>query len=329
MTAQRVRITLFRRLSGLYRLQAETRKRFRDRRDLDRLSLPPGVSDDESYRKIKEMIPELNSYKASTVRHLREKAAAAGCRDLEEYRLFLLEHAEELEKLKSNLTRNGTDFFRGNDWDYFNRACLAKFAGRKDIRVWCAGCSTGEEVFSLLLLLIDYVPLEGIRVLATDYSDEMLEKCRQAAYSAWNLNCIPEKHLKYVRLCRLSGPLSVKKLLKPKFTFVPEMKDVITTQNLNLLTDPYPEGFDIILCRNVLKFFSLETIGRLQEKLVRSLAEGGFLFLSTDGNSKNVELIRDPEALGVEQMDGRCIYRKKAAETDSRPDREGAGPKEA
>ena len=166
-------------------------------------------------------------------------------------------------------------------------------------------------------------------MLATDYSDEMLEKCRQAAYSAWNLNCIPEKHLKYVRLCRLSGPLSVKNLLKPKFTFVPEMKNAITMQNLNLLTDPYPEGFDIILCRNVLKFFSLETIGRLQEKLVRSLAEGGFLFLSTDGNSKNVELIRDPEALGVEQMDGRCIYRKKTAETDSRTDREGAGPKEA
>ena len=107
MTAQGVRITLFRRLSGLYRLQAETRKRFRDRRDLDRLSLPPGVSDDESYRKIKEMIPELNSYKASTVRHLREKAAAAGCRDLEEYRLFLLEHAEELEKRIRN--RGDTD----------------------------------------------------------------------------------------------------------------------------------------------------------------------------------------------------------------------------
>ena len=84
-------------------------------------------------------------------------------------------------------------------------------------------------------------------------------------------------------------------------------------KNLNLLTDPFPAGFDVILCRNVLKFFSPQKIAQIQEQLAHSLNRGGFLFLSADDHHYDLEFINAPASMGLEQMDDRCIYRKPSA----------------
>ena len=261
-------------------------KKYRKKQDLD------------GFKKITELIPELASYKAEQYEHLLAQAQKAGCADLNEYYEHLLAHGEELEKLRSNLTYLGSHFFRGSDWDFFNETCLKTFEGRDKVRVWCAGCATGQEAYSTILCLLDHVPLEAIEVLATDYNEGQIEKTRSGSYFNMHLHEVPERYRKYLT----EG--------EKKFEFLPEIRAKITVGLLNLLTDPYPEGFDVIICRNVIKFFNSDAILMVQEKLASSLNKDGFVFLSRDDNAKTAEMIMNPSRLGLKQMADKSIYRK-------------------
>lgn len=253
------------------------------------------------YKKIKRIVPELYSYKDATIEHLQERAEEKGCSSLKQYYEYLKNSDEELLFLKTNLTKKGTHFFRGDDWDFFNEKCLSQFAGKTDIRIWCAGCSSGEEAYSTLMSILDYVELSDVHILATDYNDELLEKCRNGSYFNMHYEEIPEQYRKYVD----KGP--------KKFTINPDLMNVVTTENIDLLKSPFPENMDIIVCRNVLKFFAPDVIAGIHVKLVQSLRSGGFLFVSSDGDEKNkhAEYIQDPERLDMIQIEDRSIFRKK------------------
>lgn len=97
---------------------------------------------------------------------------------------------------------------------------------------------------------------------------------------------------------------------KDSFTFIPEITGIVHTQTINLLTEEYPNDFNIILCRNVIKFFTPEKIREVQEKLASSLAMGGYLFLSDDDKSNGTEMIKEPALLGLRQICDKCIYQK-------------------
>ena len=252
-----------------------------------------------AYFRIVRLIPEMRMYYSVAVKSRFDALAKEkGCEDLTElYRLVRRDPAE-LEQVKSMLTWKGSHFFRGEDWPFFIKTCLAPLAGRKKLRFWCAGCSSGEEVYSLLMALLDYVPAEEIDILATDYNDELLAKCAAGDYGPSNIPEIPEQYLRHMEK------------RKSHYVMRPELRAAVHTQNLNLLTDPYPSGFDGILCRNVLKFFTFSQIAVCHEKLADSLKEGGFLFLSEDDGHRSNERPANPAALGMEELGGRCIYRK-------------------
>ena len=259
-------------------------------------------ADKKTFAKIQRLLPNLQYYNDSAIGPIQNRAKEVGFTDLESYYRFLLENGEEREQLKTRFTYQSETFFRGNDWGFFSERCLSSFVGCGSVHAWSAACANGQEVYSLILALSEYVPLEKIRVLASDYDDRMLENCMTARYPTFTLKQIPRKFRRYA--LDLGGGLH------PRFTFKDELKDRIYTQNINLLTDPFPEGFDVILCRNVLKFFTPEKIGEVQKKLADSLKPGGFLFVSTDGENNTKELIGDPGALGLQQIDGRCVYQK-------------------
>ena len=257
-------------------------------------------SESKAYEKIQSLVPEIASYKKATFIHVRDVAKQRGFDNLKAYADALATDQGEVEYLKRNLTLKGSHFFRGDDWDYLNKQCLSTFAGRDTVSVWCAGCSSGEEVYSVIMSLMDYVPLEGIRVLATDYNEEQLEKCRVGSYFNMHYEEIPEGYRHYVVMLD-DGK---------RFTFPQEMKDVMSVRQLNLLTDEYPGPFDLVICRNVIKFFSLDMIPQVQRKLAETVAPGGYLFLSTDDKTKGIELIPNPKSLGMELVSLRGIYRK-------------------
>lgn len=256
--------------------------------------------DQRYYKKMAKIIPELASYKDATIMHIQDRAAEVGVSDLQSYYEYLKTNEEEQQFLKKNLTKLGSHFFRGEDWEFFKTSCLSQFAGKKDIRIWCAGCSSGQEVYSTLMSILDYVDINDVSVLATDYNDDLLAKCADASYFNMHYHEVPEKYQKYVD----KG--------EKKFVMKPELKSVVTTKHLNLLTDEYPKDVDIIICRNVLKFFSMDVIDSIHVRFADSLRSGGFLFVSADEDEKNKhsEFVRNPEKLGMSQVEDRSIFRK-------------------
>ena len=217
---------------------------------------------------------------------------------MKSYYRLLCSNEGERDDLRINLTLKGTHFFRGNVWEYFAENCASAFAQKTNIRIWCAGCSSGEEAYSMIMVLLDFVKPEVIDVLATDYNDELLEKCNKAEYFNMHFEEIPEKYRHHV----ITGA--------KKFSIKPYLRECVHTANVNLLFDEYPAPFDIIVCRNVIKFFAADVIPRVQRGLINSLSEGGFLLLSVDGNNNTLELVQHPTEMGVLQLDDMPIYVK-------------------
>ena len=253
-----------------------------------------------SYHAIAQLIPELCSYKRETIFFLRDLARERGFDSLASYHIRLLDEADEVAFLRKHLTFSGTHFFRGEDWDFFGDQCLSALSGRKDVRIWCAGCSSGEEAYSTAMLALEHLCAGGFSILATDYSDEMLARCRRAEYASMHLEEIPERFQHHV----------IKLQKGSRFTFDKVVLETVHAENLNLITDEYPVRFDVIVCRNVIKFFASDVRDRVKRQLIASLAEGGFLFVSNDETAGLQELLGDPEAMGVCQIGGRSIYRK-------------------
>ena len=250
------------------------------------------------YQKIIELVPELQKYSEWQIDFVRETAAKKNCGSVQGYYKLLEADPEELTHFRQNLTYVGSHFFRGDDWPFLSERCLSSFAGADRVRVWCAACSSGQEVYSIIAALSDFVPLEKIDVFASDYNEEMIRKCEEGSHFNMHLKEVPEKY----RGLLSEGP--------KKFTFTENVRKRITTGRIDLLKDEYPRGFDIVLCRNVLKFFTPEVMEDCQKKLSASLCRGGYLFLSDDDGGTRVELIKDSEKLGLVQLDNRCIYQK-------------------
>jgi chemotaxis protein methyltransferase CheR len=183
---------------------------------------------------------------------------------------------KELAQMLDVLTTNKTYFYReAAHFDYLCQEILPHLRQPK-FRLWSAGCSSGEEPYTIGVLLREH--LKGldrldVRILATDLSQRVLEKARAATYSAETLSELPpallQKHFTLVngtpaRSYRVND--NVRKLV----AFAP----------LNLLAEwPMKGPFDVIFCRNVMIYFDLETRARLVNRYWQMLAPGGHLFI--------------------------------------------------
>jgi chemotaxis protein methyltransferase CheR len=145
------------------------------------------------------------------------------------------------------------------------------------MRVWSAGCSTGEEPYSLAMILWNYFPPSAgweIEILATDISNRALERARQAIWPIEKAKYIPEVYLKRFML-KGTGAQS------GKMKAGAEIRSVIRFERLNLNDKVYPVTslFDIILCRNVLIYFYDAHRARVADRLLEHLAPGGFFLV--------------------------------------------------
>ena len=261
--------------------------------------IPITKEDRKYYELIGEMIPEIRMYKKETIYTVKKQGLAKHCFRLRSYHRYLIRHPEEQALLRKSLTLTGSHFFRGNDWDDFQRISEQVLHDRERVKIWCVGCANGKEVYSLIMAYLNFMDISQLDVLASDYKDELLAVCKEGVYGTSMLKEIPEAYYQYLDIGE-------------KIVFHKELRDCIHTQNINLLTDSYPAGFDVILCRNVIKFFSPEMREKVKKDLSASLAPGGILFVSDDENARGVELISEPEKLGLCSTDNRCIYVRKS-----------------
>ncbi|MEK6772386.1 MAG: CheR family methyltransferase [Bdellovibrionota bacterium] len=182
-----------------------------------------------------------------------------------------------------SLTTNTTQFFREPTHFSFLETKLPEILAQKkqqknnNLRVWCSASSTGQEVYTLLMVLDNYLQnLSGcsIKFLATDIDHEVLERASDAIYRESEIGGIPKEYLKkYFHSSEDEKGI--------KFQLKSNYRDMIRFATFNLLTESYPfqYPFDIIFCRNVLIYFDRATCEAVIEKLAKSLSVGGILFL--------------------------------------------------
>jgi chemotaxis protein methyltransferase CheR len=187
---------------------------------------------------------------------------------------------KELLHLIDVVTTNKTDFFREpRHFDFLSTRALPELtaSGRRTMTVWSAGCSTGEEPYTLAMVLSEYAtahPGFSFRILATDISTTVLEKAALGIYPSQLVRPVPPA-LKGKYLMRSREPGS------DRVRVVPELRRLIDFRRLNFMEPDYglEEKVDAIFCRNVIIYFDRPTQQRILGKLTRYLEPGGYLFV--------------------------------------------------
>jgi chemotaxis protein methyltransferase CheR len=199
--------------------------------------------------------------------------------------LFEDQSGHELVDMLDRITTNETQFFReSRQFDFLSQLVVHDWTAQADagfrqrqIRAWSAGCSTGEEPYSLAMTLWKHLPPSAgweIEILATDISTRVLDRARQGIWPIEKAKDIPVEHLKRFML---KGTGKQERNMKAG----PEIRSMIRFERLNLNDDVYPVTslFDLILCRNVLIYFDPERRARIVDRLLERLAPAGFLFV--------------------------------------------------
>ena len=181
---------------------------------------------------------------------------------------------EEIVQLLDVISTNTTSFFREGVHFTFLEELIREWArtGKRKFRIWCAAASTGEEPYTLSMVIQD--ALHGhevdLRILSTDISTKVLRLCKQGHYTCTKLESVPDP-MRRRYFTETSDPevMSANATLRAPLTFA----------RLNLMESPYPmKGpFDVVFCRNVMIYFDREGRSKFVSEAVRLLAPGGYL----------------------------------------------------
>jgi chemotaxis protein methyltransferase CheR len=215
---------------------------------------------------------------------------------------------EELVHLIDVVTTNKTDFFRESvHFDFLTAKALPELtaqANGRQLLVWSAGCSTGEEPYTLAMVLSEYRqshPGFRFRILATDISTAVLEKAERGVFHSDVARPVPRELLRryFMRSCDPESSL---------LRAVPELREMIEFRHLNLMEEfGITEPADAIFCRNVIIYFDRPTQERLLTRLSRQLVAGGYLFLGHSETLHQMDIQLEPVAP--------ALYRKDHART--------------
>ncbi|HVE74780.1 MAG TPA: CheR family methyltransferase [Mycobacteriales bacterium] len=213
---------------------------------------------------------------------LAERLRETGVGDVETYLALVSTDAQERQRLLDEVTIQETHFFRNPPQIRALRTHVlpelvrhASTHGRR-LRIWSAGCSTGEEPYTIAMALRELLPSTvgwDVKVLATDVSERALTAARAARYGA--------------RAVALATPEDLERFFAPlgnaTWEVRPDVRELVEFRHHNLVTEPVPlppdEPADLILCRNVTIYFQRETTRALMSRLHSCLRDGGYLFL--------------------------------------------------
>lgn len=211
---------------------------------------------------------------------LRSRVVAHGLNDFAEYRQFLEKlpaNDPEWQAFTNLLTTNKTDFFREpNHFHYLTQKILPAWlkTKQKTFKVWSAASSTGEEPYTLSMVLSRHLPKDrDFKILATDIDTEVLKTAQNGVYSMTKKTEIPPDYQNCIQLGKGDA--------RSWFRIAPGVKEKIIYKQHNLIekTAPSEGTFDLVLCRNVLIYFEQENIDFVQRKLFGATKDGGHLFI--------------------------------------------------
>ena len=213
----------------------------------------------------------------------------------ESYIKTLKTDKDKYEEFVDYITINVSEFYRNPEqWKYLTTKVfpgLIKDFGQT-LKIWSAACSTGDEPYSLVMALSDFVPLNRIQIMATDINWQVIEKAKIGLYSEKSIASVPEDKKK--KFFKQNGKF---------YQISDEVKKCVTFKEHNLLTDPYPKDMHLIVCRNVLIYFTEEAKDEVFQKYYNSLANNGVLFIGS------TEQILRYKEMGYKRMDS-FFYQK-------------------
>ena len=230
---------------------------------------------------------DFSGYRSSMIeRRVRKRLSATRTKDYSEYVRFIQKQTDELDNLIDVLTINVSRFFRDTlPFEYIAARVLPAVVFEKkesldhSMRVWSAGCSMGEEAYSIAILINELFKKEeldlDVHIFATDIDNKALIKAREAVY--------PFESIKDVKYELLKKYFVAK---DKSFRLIPEIKDLVSFSAYDMIDKKSyapPESvfgtFDMVLCRNILIYFNAEYQDLIFDKLHRSLAKNGYLVL--------------------------------------------------
>jgi two-component system CheB/CheR fusion protein len=221
---------------------------------------------------------DLTHYKRSTLmRRFRHRMQKINIDTYQDYLQYLQRHSEEHVTLLSDVLINFTGFFRDpSAWIYLASEVIPKIIDRnpsdEPIRIWSAGCATGAEIYSLLILLAEILGVEfcqqQIQCYATDADRDTLQQAQSATYNDLEIIGMPSNLLeKYFRKTEQG------------FVVSPRLRRLVTVKQHDLMKDAPLPAIDLLICRNVLMYFTPEAQNLILARFHSALNNTGFLFL--------------------------------------------------
>lgn len=234
---------------------------------------------------------DFNDYSERSFKRRVEKLLVDNHMDINQLSLKLSKDKFFLEKVVRDITVNTTELFRDTEmWITLKYQILPKLKKNKSIFIWHAGCSSGQEIYSMLILLHELGMFDQAKVFATDINSEMLESSKQGTYKyRFNLGYLDNfdkvikenpfnyedtkevPYEKYFDIDKVKDTISMKQFLREKVVF--RKHDLVNDGNI------FYSKFDLILCRNVIIYFNNKLQNRVIELFSNSLYRDGYLVL--------------------------------------------------
>ncbi|MFE0503137.1 CheR family methyltransferase [Peribacillus butanolivorans] len=229
---------------------------------------------EEFIRKIKMLTGiDLSLYKEGQMkRRLTSLYEKRGYHSFREYYKDIQASPNVLNEFLDRMTINVSEFYRNaKRWEVLEKKILPSLLeSQKRLKIWSAACSTGEEPYTIAMILSNLVPLSQIEILATDLDENVLARAKLGVY--------PERSLNEV-------PADIKKqyFIKEEdfYRVDDEIKRRVTFKKQNLLADRFDQEFDLVVCRNVLIYFTEDAKSFLYDKFSASLKSGGVFFVGS------------------------------------------------
>ena len=227
---------------------------------------------------------DLNAYKERQMkRRIDTLIDKHGIKGYDKYVQALKNDKALFEEFVNYITINVSEFYRNPEqWKIMDEQIFPELIRKfgKNLKIWSAACSTGDEPYSLVMALSRHLPLANIRIYATDLDKQILEKAKVGLYAEKSLAGVP-KDLKAKYFTKVGSSYRISDEIKKRVTF----------KQHNLIKDRYEMGYHLIVCRNVLIYFTEEAKDEVFTKYFKSLAPGGILFIGSTEQIMNYKEI--------------------------------------
>lgn len=217
---------------------------------------------------------DLNAYKEKQMRRRIDTLIGKNkLDDYDKYIQLIKTDKDKFEQFVNFLTINVSEFYRNPDqWKILDQEVFPKLINKfgKKLVIWSAACSTGDEPYSLVMALSRHLPLTDIKIIATDIDKQVLDTARLGLYNEKSIAAVPDDFKKkYFTKIGNSYQIS------------DQIKRCVEFREHNLLRDPYPKNCNLIVCRNVVIYFTDEAKDQIYKQFHQSLLPGGVLFIGS------------------------------------------------